>query len=139
MIRAEPLNEFAPGTEQLLFPYAAEEFLRAGELQTKILKESEIARVIYSGDKLLCYAGIVRPSFLSTPILWLLLAKNVTNWSARIFRQLTTLLRETFGKVHTVVETTHAAGHKFAAFCGFIPMGLFVEILGRRFEYYEVK
>lgn len=138
MIRVEELNEFEPGTEQLLFPYAAEEFLRARPLLSKILEESEAARVIYSDDKLLCYAGIVRPSLLSTPILWLLLGKNITRWSARTLKALTQMLTNLFGKVHTVVEDAYGAGRKFAEFCGFRPLGIFVEILGRRFEYYEV-
>ncbi|TXH15900.1 MAG: hypothetical protein E6R03_06405 [Hyphomicrobiaceae bacterium] len=139
MIRIEELSEFQPGTEQLLFPYAAEEFLLAGELQKKILAASEMARVIYHGDELLCYAGIVRSSFLDAPILWVLLGRNVHRWSARTFKKLTEMLRTLFPRTQTVVEVTYNAGVKFAVFCGFRPLGLFVEIDGRRFEYYEVK
>jgi hypothetical protein len=138
MLRIEDLNEFTPGIEQLLFPYSAEEFLREGALASRVLEESEAAKVIYAGDTLLCYAGIVRPSFLDTPILWLMLGKNVTRWSARTFRQLTAYLQSLFPRVHTIIETRYEAGKKFAAFCGFRPMGIFVEIDGNRFEYYEV-
>lgn len=139
MIRIEELHEFQPGIEQLLFPYAAEEFLRAGELQQKILRESEIARVIYYGDELLAYAGLVRQSLLNPPILWLLLGKNITRWSARLFRQIMRKFCEQYGTIYTVIECSHKAGHRFARFCGFRPLGAYVEILGRRFECYEVK
>lgn len=139
MIRIEELHEFQPGVEQLLFPYAAEEFLRAGELQTKILKESEIARVIYHNDELLAYVGLVRENLLNPPILWLLLGKNITRWSARLFRSFTREMCRVYGTVYTVIECSHKAGHRFATFCGFKALGAYVEICGRRFECYEVK
>lgn len=139
MIRSEVLTEFVPGTEQLLFPFAAEEFLRAGPLQQKILDQSEMARVVYEGDQLLCYAGVIRYDFIAPPLLWVLLGKDVNRWSARTFRKLTHLLLSIFPCVYTVVEDTHRAGRKFAEFCGFAPLGQFIEISGKRFEYYEVK
>ncbi len=138
MIRSEPLTEFVPGTEQLLFPYAAEEFLRAGALRERLLKESEQARVIYQDDTLLCYAGIVRASFVDKPFLWLLLGRNFSRACARTFKKLSQMLRDLYPRVYTVVECSYSAGHRFARFCGFRPMGIYADILGRKFEYYEV-
>lgn len=137
-MRVEVLTEFAPGTEQLLYPYAAEEFLRAGALQQQILAQSEAARVIYLDDKLLCYAGIVRPLMTEPPLLWLLLAKGFTRWSSRTVRQLSSMLATIHPGTRTVIDCSHTAGHRFAKFCGFKPLDQFVEIADRRFQYYEV-
>lgn len=138
MMRVEVLTAFEPGMEQLLYPFAAEEFLRAGPRRDEMLRQSEAARVIYLNDKLLCYAGIVRPLMTEPPILWLLLAKGFTRWSSRSVRQLTAMLAAIHPGTRTVIECTHEAGHRFARFCGFRPMGRYVEIADRRFEYYEV-
>lgn len=139
MMRIEHLETFEPGVEQLLFPHSAEEYLKAGETQNQLLRQSEIARAIYSKDQLLCYVGVMRASLIGTPFLWVLLGKNLTGWSARTFCKLLRQVRGMFPGLQTVVEVSYLPGHRFAKACGFSPLDQFVEVDNRLFQYYEVR
>lgn len=139
MIRTEPLVAFKPGTELLLYPYSAEEFILAEQRGYKVLEQSEQAWVIYNRDKLLCYAGVIRTSLLSIPFLWLLLGGGLSRFDARVFRKLTKLLSTYYPVTQLVVEDDFVIGKRFAQFCGAVPLDLFIEFGDRRFQYFEVQ
>ena len=139
MIRVEKLVAFTPGLEQLLFPHSAEAYLKAGEIQHKFLEQSVDARAIYYQDQLLCYAGVFRHNFTSTPLLWVLLGKNLTGWSARTFRKLLQELKQHFPGVCTVVQVTYPTAQRFAKVCGFVPLDKYVTIDEETFQFYEVQ
>lgn len=139
MIKAEPLTAFAPDAEMLLFPYSAEEFMRARPYLEEVLKHSEAAWAIYAKDELLCYAGVVRPTFLSTPVLWLMLGKCLSRRTARAYRYLTTLVRQRYPGAQVVIEDRWRIGERFAEFCGFSPLSQTVMVEGKLYRYYEVR
>lgn len=137
MIRVEPLQEFAPDAELLLFPYSAQEFNRA--IGNEILQKSEHAWAFFQGDRLLCYAGLVRMTLLDSLYLWFLLGKQVRASDLRGFRRIMTEFRSRFPHVRTVVEVNYQQGEKFARALGFAHTGAFLEFNERKFQYFEVR
>lgn len=139
MIKELPLTEFCPGTEQLLFPYSAEEFLLMQERQEYILKQSVVAKAFYLGDHLLCYAGIIRRCLFSPPFLWVLLGKNFTAKSARPLRKLMRDFSTQYPGAQTLIEKQYEPGKRLAQFYGLTPLDKSIEICARQFTYYEVQ
>lgn len=137
MIRVEPLQEFAPNAELLLFPYSASEFQRSNSME--VLQKSEHAWAFFQGDRLLCYAGLVRMTLLDSPYLWFLLGRQVRAVDLRGFRRLITEFRGRFPHIRTVVEVGYKQGEKFAGALGFAPVEAFIEYDGRNYQFFEVR
>ncbi len=139
MIKIEELNELTPGMEQLLFPYSADEFLRAGNKVDLLRQRSEEAVAIYAKDELLCYAGIYRPTFVSRPLLWLLLGRTINRWSSRLFKKLTADFISKYPDGWVSIEDGFAPGARMAGLCGFCPTEDGYLVNDKFFRFYEVR
>lgn len=138
MIQIKPLDFFRPGTEMLLHPYSANDFLAAQAHIDTFLKESEEKWAVYAADELLCYAGIIRPVLANPPFIWMLLGKHLTALRSRSFRQATQMLRDRYPTARLGVETNFTKGARFAKFCGLRATGQLFSVGVQTFEFYEV-
>lgn len=139
MIKSFNLTEFVPGTEQLLFPYSAEEFLLLRGEKENVIKQSLVARAFYLDDQLLCYGGIIRQSLFSPPMLWILLGRNFSAKTARPMRKVMRDFAAKYPGAQTIIEKDYIPGERLARFYGLRPLEKTISLFGRQFTYYEVQ
>lgn len=120
MIRIEQVTELP---FKNFASYSEKDFEAAKGLGMPIEKTAEALFLVAEDDVPLLAVGIIRPSLLTRPFVWVLLHENLEKGSvAKHLRSLHSAAIELsmrYGKVTTSVETRWKAGRRFARFFGF--------------------
>lgn len=105
-------------------PYTQYSRIELGWARQKLLeiqRQSEKIFVVGEPDQAIVVAGVIRPTLLSTPWLWVLICEGTIQrvGALREMRILTQELFHRYPRIETYVEKDWDIGRRFARFCGF--------------------
>lgn len=112
-----------------LLPWAEEEMRRTPEVERRIfVRRSEKVWVLLDEDHhTLAVAGVIVPTAVSTPELWILLCEgfkaNLRRNLVELYDNMVSVLLEQYPHVRVKVDAQAPAGTKFAELFGFVEVG----------------